>query len=174
MTIGEIGSIGGLVGAVATVATLVYLSLQIRANTLAAKQQSLSEFIDRVVQWQARIVSSPESLHSWAEGAKSWHNLDIAEQIRFSSLAVEIFAACEAILESAKFGGIKAETVRAIEGMIHQLLRNKGVQEYWEVSGSKVMAMDFVREVNVIMEASRNDNSDIPGPLPLHMPSVEI
>ena len=43
MTISELGSIGELIGAVATVATLLYLALQIRANTHSAKYNAINE-----------------------------------------------------------------------------------------------------------------------------------
>jgi hypothetical protein len=173
LTISELGSLGEIIGAVATVATLLYLANQIRANTRAAKHQSLNDIIDRVIQWEARLVNSPDLMHSWTEGTKSYLNLQIDEQVRFTFLALEIFAACEATLESAKFGGVKIETIGAVKGIIHNLLRNKGIQEYWEVSGSKTMAIDFVREVNIILEVSKIENLDIPGPLPFHMPSAE-
>jgi hypothetical protein len=173
VTISELGSLGEVIGAVATVATLLYLALQIRANTLAAKHQNLSDIIDRVIRWEARLADSPDLMHSWTAGTKSYLKLQIDEQVRFTSLAFEILATCEATLESAKYGGVKVETVGAVKEVIHQLLRNKGIQEYWEVSGSKAMAVDFVQEVNVILEATKTLNSDIPGPLPFHMPSTE-
>lgn len=48
MTISELGSIGELIGAVATVATLLYLALQIRANTHQAKYNAINDIIDRI------------------------------------------------------------------------------------------------------------------------------
>ncbi|HVH18917.1 MAG TPA: hypothetical protein VNF72_11495 [Myxococcota bacterium] len=37
MTLQDLGSIGEIVGAIATVATLIYLAIQIRANTSAVQ-----------------------------------------------------------------------------------------------------------------------------------------
>ena len=38
-----IGAIGEVVGAIATVASLIYLSLQVRANTLVTKRHALDD-----------------------------------------------------------------------------------------------------------------------------------
>ena len=174
MTISELGSLGELIGATATVATLIYLALQIRANTRATKGQALNDIIDRVIRWEARLVSTPELMHSWTEGTKSYHDLNLDAKLRFSSLSIEILAACEITLEAAKFGGVKPESVVAVRGIIHQLLRNRGVQECWAVNASKTMADDFVEEVNAILESSKSADPQVPGPLPFHMPALEF
>ena len=167
------GSLGELIGAVATVATLLYLALQIRSSTLATKSHALRDIVDRVVQWEARLVDSAELMHSWTEGSKSYHNLNIEDQMRYATLCLEILLACETTLEAEKYGDVKPETIGAARGVIHQLMRNKGVQEYWEVSGSIIMAVDFVNKVNAILETSKSADPLIPGPLPFHIPIEE-
>ena len=49
MTLQDLGSIGELVGALATIATLVYLAIQIRANTRATLHHRTSGFSDLIV-----------------------------------------------------------------------------------------------------------------------------
>ena len=170
MTISELGSIGELVGAIATVATLLYLALQIRANTLSAKYSAINDIINRVIKWQSRIADTPDLMSSWKEGTQSYHSLNIEEQVRFTSIAVEMLAAIEATLETAKNDGIKPESVDAVRAMLHQLMRNKGVREYWEISGRNLFAQDFVSEVDVILKDAANADSAEPGPLPFYMP----
>ena len=161
MTISELGSIGELIGAAATVATLLYLALQIRASNLAAKRQSLNDIRDRLIQWHARLVGSPDLFRSWVDGTKSYHNLQIEEQVKFALLAGEIFSACEPTIDAGKSGGIKQESVEGAKEIIYQLLRNKGIREYWEVCGCKVLAADFVEEVNLILKAAEKDSSEV-------------
>ena len=43
MTISDLGSIGELIAAAATVATLLYLALQVRANTNTAKYNAIND-----------------------------------------------------------------------------------------------------------------------------------
>ena len=54
--------------------------------------------------------------------------------------------------------------------MVHQLMRNKGVREYWKSSGRNLFAQDFVSEVDVILQEAANAESDELGPLPFYMP----
>ena len=46
-----------------------------------------------------------------------------------------MLAAIEATLETAKTDGIKPESVSAVKAMVHQLMRNNGVREYWKDIG---------------------------------------
>ena len=170
MTINELGSVGELIGAIATVATLMYLALQIRANTLSAKYSAINDIINRVIKWQSRIADTPDLMSSWKEGTQNYHGLNTEEQVRFTSIAVEMLAAIEATLETAKNDGIKPESVDAVRAMVHQLMRNKGVREYWEASGRNLFAQDFVSEVDTIKKDSASERSKEPGPLPFHMP----
>ena len=109
-------------------------------------------------------------MSSWKESTQNYHGLNTEEQVRFTSIAVEMLAAIEATLETAKNDGIKPESVDAVRAMVHQLMRNKGVREYWEASGRNLFAQDFVSEVDTIMKDAANERSKEPGPLPFYMP----
>ena len=149
MTISELGSIGELIGAIATVATLMYLALQIRANTLSAKYSAINDIINRVIKWQSRIADTPDLMSSWKEGTQNYHGLNIEEQVRFTSVAVEMLAAIEATLETAKNDGIKPESVDAVH-MVHQLMRNKVFESIGKLGGN--LFLDFVNEVDIILK----------------------
>tara|TARA_B100000674_G_scaffold32605_1_gene22844 strand:+ start:1653 stop:2186 length:534 start_codon:yes stop_codon:yes gene_type:complete len=171
MTISELGSIGELIGAIATVATLLYLALQIRANTHQAKYNAINDIIDRINKWQSRIADTPDLMKSWIEGTKNYQALSIEDQVRFTSTAVEILTGIEAALESAKTDGIKQESVAAVKVMVHQLMRNKGVREYWLISGRNLFAQDFVVVVDEILEAASTADPKDAGPAPFYMPA---
>jgi len=173
VTISELGSLGEIIGAVATIATLLYLSLQIRANTLATKRQSLDDTIERVVQWQARLVESPALASAWVDGTKSFRELSLDNQIRFTAQITEILAGIEATLEAAKFGNVKPETVEAVRAMVWNLLRNEGVREWWETNGRRTFAGDFVVEVERISAAHSGTDNELPGPMPFHISAAD-
>ena len=61
MTIQDWGSIGELIAAVATVLTLIYLALQIRANTAAVKAESRRREVDTAAPYATSIVENPAS-----------------------------------------------------------------------------------------------------------------
>ena len=174
MTISDLGSIGELIAAAATVATLLYLALQVRANTNTAKYNAINDIINRVIEWQSRIADTPDLMEAWTAGTKSYLSLSIEDQVRFTSVAVEMLAAIEATLETAKTDGIKPESVTAVRAMVHQLMRNKGVREYWELSGRNLFAQDFVKEVDVIIKDAAIADPEARGPLPFYMPASAV
>ena len=167
-----LGNFGEFFGAIAVVATLIYLALQIRANTLATKRRSLDDVIDRVIRWQARLVESPDLVRSWRSGHASFDALPPEDQLRFAALSLEIFSVLESGLEASKFGDVKPETAQAARSLVANLTRSKGVQEWWEGNGRNIMAADFVREVDIISEEARATDPGIPGPLPF-LPPVD-
>ena len=172
MTISELGSLGELVGALATVATLLYLAIQIRANTLATKRQALDDTIDRVIGWARHVAATPEHLNCWIKGNESFEKLSVEDQLRFTALNMEIFGAAEASLEAAKFGGVKPETVGAITGIVAQLSLNKGTWEWWEINGRHLFAEDFARKVDEIGEDSRANGQHLPVIRPFQLPKA--
>lgn len=170
MTISELGSLGELVGAIATVATLLYLAIQIRANTLVTRRQALKDTIDDVIGWAAHVAATPENLHCWINGQGGFYKLSTEDQLRFTALCMEIFGAIEATFEAGKSGGVKSETVGAVTGMILQLSRNNGVWEWWSDMGQYLFADDFSKEVGRIAELD-GDAQGVPVIFPYQVPT---
>ena len=150
-------------------ATLLYLALQVKANTNTAKY---NEIINRVIKWQSRIADTPDLMQAWTAGTKRHLTLTIENQVRFTSIAVEMQAAIEATFETAKTNGIKPESVTAVKAMLDQLIRNNSVRKSWDVSGRNLFAQDFVWEVDVIIEPARHADPSNAGPLPFYMPTL--
>ena len=166
MDIQDWGAIGEIGGALATIGTMLYLALQIRANTRVSRQQALTDTISRIVQWQTRIASSEENLSCWQQGLISFNDLEVERQILFSSLVTEILASFEATFEAAKNGGVKPETIEATYGGIAQLFRNRGVREYWIQSP---FSEDFRIAVDNYLETNARIPTDAPGIVPFYM-----
>lgn len=171
MTISELGSVGELVGALATVATLLYLAIQIRANTLVTKRQALKDTIDDVIGWAAHVSATPENLNCWIRGQEGFDNLSTEDKLRFTALCMEIFGAIEATFEAGKSGGVKSETVGSVTGMIVQLSRNNGVWEWWSAEGQNLFAHDFSTEVGRIAEHNRE--TEVVPMIPFQIPAGE-
>lgn len=97
----------------------------------------------------------------------------VSTKVYYAAVLYMLYASASSFVRvflSAKFGGVKPETVGAVTGMIEQLSRNQGVREYWEASGRHTFAVDFAREVDRIFEAPRAIDEQTPGPLPFHVP----
>ena len=124
------------------------------------------------MKWQSRIADTPDLMQAWTAGAKRYLTLTIEDQVRFPSIAVEMLAAIEATLETAKTNRIKPESVAAVKAMVHQLIRNNRVRESWEASSRNLFAQDFVWEVDVIIESARHADPSDTGQLPFYMPTL--
>jgi hypothetical protein len=92
VTIQEYGSIGEIVGAIATVATLIYLALQIRANTLATKADTRRTNQNNRQLAYSDIIASEEVASIFKAGLADRSGLSSTERIRFNFLFSKVVA----------------------------------------------------------------------------------
>ena len=86
MTIQDWGSLGELIAAVATVATLIYLALQIRANTIVSKAEARRATRVAAGGVSLAIVENGEVARIFRAGLGDPSKLEPEEWIRFSFL----------------------------------------------------------------------------------------
>ena len=90
MTIQDWGSIGELIGAVATIATLIYLAIQVRANTNSHEASSIQYMLDgareRVI---GPNIGNPEVANIMARGLSTPDDLSPTEKVRFMWILTE-------------------------------------------------------------------------------------
>ena len=86
MTIQDLGSIGELVAAIATIATLVYLAIQIRANTTALRLESRGRLHAGGMTHASVIGGSPQAADVFTRGLGDYHGLAPAEATQFQFL----------------------------------------------------------------------------------------
>jgi hypothetical protein len=120
-----------------------------------------------MIRWQSRLTSTPTHLACWVKGAQDFDGLSVEEKIQFNALIIEVLAALEAALEAAKTDDVKTETIAAIDEIIFQLLRNRGVREYWRQA---LFAEDFMEHVDQIAQKAATVPGTEPGNLPFFVP----
>ena len=86
MTLQDLGSPGELIAAIATVATLVYLALQIRANTGALKVESRRSEMQGANTFLGSVVESPDVARIFREGLAEPQALSPDDSVRVSCL----------------------------------------------------------------------------------------
>ena len=132
MSIQELGSLGELIAAIATVATLLFLAVQIRNGTAAARTTAELELPQQFAEWHARAAMQPELQRIWDEAAVDFGSLGPDEVRRFRWLVAELLL----VFESAYFayrGGVLSEpSWNAKLDTIVGLLDNPIVLEWWE------------------------------------------
>ena len=83
MTIQDLGSVGELVGAIATVATLVYLAIQIRANTHAVRSAAAQSVHEAFATWYRMLAADADLAQVAANGLRDYASLSEADRARF-------------------------------------------------------------------------------------------
>lgn len=131
MTIQDLGSLGELVGAVATVATLVYLALQIRANTIASRSGAAQAVHESFSNWY-NLLASDESLSAVvARGLRDYESLTEAERARFVSVAMSILLNTQDAFIKWREGSLIDELWISWEFVIMNLVKTPGGGVVW-------------------------------------------
>ena len=128
MTISELGSVGEVIGAAATVATLLYLALQIRANTKQTKLTNWGVLAERYMSVYAQS-SNFELADVIVRGRNYFNSLNDAENLAFGHYMENICIANEGALVMAD------SFTRRDEGMVS--LFNRHVSWHMDCEGAR-------------------------------------
>ena len=131
-----IGAIGEILGAIAVVATLIYLTMQLKQNSLqirlGSSQTAASNYSGRVID----VLSDPESLAVFRKGLQSFSALTHDEQARFhatmlgfqTTFATNRELYLEGVISESLFNGWADDWVR--------ILKCPGSGEWWTLYGN--------------------------------------
>ena len=77
-----LGNYGEFVGAIAVVVTLIYLTLQIRQNTIALRMSTASEWLEKDYELVLPMIENRELAEVWVKGGDNLEELDEVDQQR--------------------------------------------------------------------------------------------
>lgn len=131
-----IGAVGEILGAIAVVATLIYLTVQLKQNSLqirlSSSQTAANNYSGRIIE----VLSDPELLSLWRSGLRSFLDLTLDEQARFHATMLgfqttfttnrQLYA--EGVISESLFRGWADDWVR--------ILKCPGAAEWWELFGN--------------------------------------
>ena len=151
MSIQDLGALGEFLAAIATIATLIYLALQIRANTRATSahsRHSISDFARSLAEFRAlhadRIakIETSEELSRADEEFLFWLNL-------------QMLLHGETYFHQHEMGLLPDSHWRSYHNYMRGFLPSKGVAECWERIGSS-----FPEEYRAWVEKLQSEISD--------------
>jgi hypothetical protein len=131
VTLQDIGSIGELVGAIATVGTLLYLAVQIRANTRTIRADARRSDIIAESAGYASIVENAEVAERFQRGLADLQSLDSRDRIRFSFLLAPFIGRAQ--LEFLEHEEGMRDSVHFDRNLVSRLrfLRTPGGRDFW-------------------------------------------
>ena len=131
-----IGAIGEILGAFAVVATLIYLTVQLRQNSLqlrlGSSQTAASNYSGRVID----VLSDPESLSVFRKGLQSFSALTHDEQARFHATMLGFQTTFTTNRELYLEGVISDSLYNAWADDWVRILKCPGGQEWWAIFGN--------------------------------------
>jgi hypothetical protein len=131
MTIQELGSLGEFVAAVATLATLVYLALQIRANTTAVRAESRRAATNQGMHFQGIIGENKQAASVFRRGLAEPDSLDPDESLQFAFLFSMFASHGDNVFVDYRFGVVGNDIMESSLSSHLRLLGTPGGRRYW-------------------------------------------
>jgi hypothetical protein len=132
-----IGAIGEIAGALAVVVSLVYVSIQVRANSKALNVTIRNDVSLEVSRWNQLIMTDGTALTLLHRGCTEGTSvLTEAEQRQFTHMMFSILAIWENTFEHVRDGVLDAAKAARLGKMFSLFVHSPGGQEYWAMRKS--------------------------------------
>ncbi len=82
----QIGSIGEAVGAIGVIGSLIYLAIQVRANSKGLFTSTRESTFNSILVWNYHVMSDPDLAWIFQQGCKDYKSLDQKERTRLSPM----------------------------------------------------------------------------------------
>jgi hypothetical protein len=129
MTLQDLGSLAEVVGAIATVAALVYLAIQIRANTISTQSESRRASFDMTRPALIAIAENEELARIFNEGLIDFSKLNSTDRTRFAMLFAAFLSPLAVAFDETRIG---VGSVTRQSGGVALLLRTPGGRQWWQ------------------------------------------
>jgi hypothetical protein len=131
-----LGNIGDFLGGLGVLVTLVYLSLQIRQNTIATRTNSYQDVVTAMSEWSRNVGSDPDLCRLLNRGGVSYDDLDPTERLQFNFVMGAYFRNMESIHAKFASGAIEPDVWDGWANRLLALLAGRGVAEWWKLNES--------------------------------------
>ncbi len=132
VTLQDLGNIGELIAAVVTLATLLYLAMQIRANTRTVQAESRRSEMQTIAAIAQPLVADPEVARLFNAGLADLSSLSPDDQTRFCFRLGNFIGADAAIFDEVRIGAASSEYLEPRAENLRAFLGSPGGREYWK------------------------------------------
>jgi hypothetical protein len=126
-----LAALGQLAAVFVGIPSLIYLAIQIRAQTIERRQSAVNFLI---VQWgdlTRSLHDSPELSAIFLRGMQSFADLDPVSKLRFSAYFNRFITYFEGMYFSHSDGILAVSSWRGVERTMSDLIAYPGVQQWW-------------------------------------------
>lgn len=132
MTLDQLASIGEIIGGIGVVISLVYLSIQIRANTEAERTSTYQSIVSDFGALNNTMASTPELSHLFVQAMENYHQLSSDEKARISQLFFQCFHYFENMFYQHQKGYLDEEVWLGWKRLMLTYYSRPGFQTWWE------------------------------------------
>lgn len=135
MTIQDLGNIGELVAAAATVGSLVYLAIQIRANTIVVRSAAAQSVHEAFATWYRLLAADASLSQLVANGLRNYSSLSETDKARFIATFMAFLSYSQDAFIKWKEGSLSVELWTGWELVMMNLVNAPGGKEFWHERG---------------------------------------
>ena len=144
MNIQDLGAIGELIAAIATMGTLVYLALQVRANTRTSSSDNETEYQVRWNTMQDTMWGTTEMANIYLRGSLDMNSLSPEEAIVFGNWLGKMVDVQRIGMRMHEKGLLKKDLYEAGNNAVVAFLKTPGARQWWKVSSHFYIHRDFI------------------------------
>ena len=152
-----IGALAELLGAAGVIATLVYVTIQVRQNTIAVRTSAYQEAVRDQAISMDQLNADADLNRIFYEGLKDLSSLDINERRRFATYMTSAVRRLENVLYQTRVGTIDPDGWAGIREHMKFVFMRPGAQE-WFSSSKNLFTPEVVEFIERDLEiAKRSD-----------------
>ena len=131
MSFEELGSLGELLGSLAVLVSLVYLALQIRRSTEAARTSTYQSVVSDFGALNREMASTPDLAMLFANALEDYKSLSASEKARVSQLYFAVFHYFENMYYQYQKGYLEPDVWQGWRRLMLAYYSRPGFQSWW-------------------------------------------
>ena len=156
-----LGAIGELVGAVAVIGSLIYVAVQIRANTAESKTARTQNLVSSNSEITAHIANNPELTETIRKGMINFESLSPTEQTQFSLIFYSIYNQWDFAYHQYLSGLLDKTFFDKLDHEIPLYTTLPGTAQWWENDKDR-MSKEFREYVDKRMANHKGSSGRLP------------
>lgn len=148
MSIEDLGSIGEFLSSIAVLVSLVYLAIQIRSSTEAARTSTYQSVVSDFGAINRTMASTPDLSILFVEAMEDFQSLSAVDKARISQLYFAVFHFFENMYYQNQKGYLENEVWTGWKRLMLSYHSRPGFQQWWSLRRN-VFSDSFVRFLQV-------------------------
>ncbi len=129
----DIGSIGEAIGAIGVIGSLIYLALQVRANSKGLFTSTRESTFNSLKEWNFYVMSDPDLAWIFQQGCRDFNSLDQKERARYVHVMFSFYKLFENIFLHYKAKSISEEVWRYNSTIFFAYAAQPGAKNYYNL-----------------------------------------